>query len=314
MYARFLASTLAIVCVAAAAGCGSSPAAPEKPDITVSVLPSVDSAGFFIALQQGLFAAQGLHVSYVPASADSAQVVSQQIAGRYDVTGESYVTYIEAAAHTHAALDVFAEGSVMQPGSVALYTMPRSAANSVPRLPGHLIGVDAMFSTDYLLDVATLVDEGVSTADVQFVPVSLNDMGTALASHLIDVATLPEPYASSVQQATGAVEVADLDEGSTQSFPVEGYAVTRSWAARYPATLAAFTRAIEQGQEIADTDQAAIQQAMVTYGSSSPVTTAVMTRETYPLGVDISRLQRVANLMLEFDLLGKPFQIQSIAG
>lgn len=68
MYARFLVGTLAIVCVAAATGCGSSPAAPEKPDITVSVLPSVDSAGFFIALQQGLFAAQGLHVSYVPAS------------------------------------------------------------------------------------------------------------------------------------------------------------------------------------------------------------------------------------------------------
>jgi ABC-type nitrate/sulfonate/bicarbonate transport system substrate-binding protein len=76
--------------------------------------------------------------------------------------------------------------------------MPGSAVNSVAGLPGHLIGVDAMFSTDYLLDVATLVDEGLPTADVQFVPVSLNDMGTALASHLIDVATLPEPYASSV--------------------------------------------------------------------------------------------------------------------
>jgi NitT/TauT family transport system substrate-binding protein len=48
--------------------------------------------------------------------------------------------------------------------------------------------------------------------------------------------------------------VTDLDQGSTQGFPVEGYAVTRSWAARYPATLAAFTRAIEQGREIADTD------------------------------------------------------------
>jgi hypothetical protein len=53
---------------------------------------------------------------------------------------------------------------------------------------------------------------------------------------------------------------------------------------------------------------------MVTYGSFNPVTTALMTRETYPLGVDVSRLQRVADLMLEFDLLGKPFQIQSIAG
>lgn len=314
MYQRFLAGLLTIVCVAAVAGCGSSPAAPEKPDITVSVLPSVDSAGFFIALQRGLFAAQGLHVRYVPASSDSSLVVSQQVAGQYDVTGESYVTYIEAAAHTHAALDIFAEGSVMQPGSVALYTMPGSAVTSIAGLPGHLVGVDAMFSTDYLLDVADLVEHDVPIADIQFVPVSLNDMGTALASHLIDVATLPEPYASSSEETGGVVQVADLDQGVTQDFPIEGYAVTRSWAARYPATLAAFTRAIEHGQEIADTDQAAVRQAMVTYGSFSPGATAMMMTETYPLGVDVIRLQQVANLMREFDLLGQPFQVQSIVG
>jgi NitT/TauT family transport system substrate-binding protein len=314
VYQRFLAWALTIVCLAAAAGCGSSPAALEKPDITVSVLPTVDSAGFFIALQRGLFAAQGLNVSYVPASSDSALVVSQQLAGQYDVTGESYVTYIEAAAHSHAALDIFAEGSVMQLGSVSLYTMPGSALTSIAGLPRHLIGVDAMFSTDYLLDVAALVDNGVPTADVQFVPVSLNDMGTALASHLIDVATLPEPYASSIEETTGAVPLADLDQGATQGFPTEGYAVTRSWAARHPATLAAFTRAIEQGQEIADTNRAAVQQAIAAYGSFSPVATAMMSAETYPLGVDVTRLQRVADLMLEFELLGAPFQIRSIAG
>jgi NitT/TauT family transport system substrate-binding protein len=195
-----------------------------------------------------------------------------------------------------------------------LYTMPGSAVTTIAGLPGHLIGVDAMFSTDYLLDVAALVDNGVPTADIQFVPVSLNDVGTALTSHLIDVATLPEPYASSVEETSGAVQLADLDQGATQGFPIEGYAVTRSWAARYPATLAAFTRAVEQGQEIADTDQAAVQQAMVSYGSFSPVATAMMSPETYPLGVDVTRLQRVADLMLEFDLLGKPFQIRSIAG
>ena len=278
------------------------------------MIPSVDSAGFFIALQQGLFASQGLHVSYVPASGDSSLVVSQQLSGKYDITGESYVTYIEAAAHSHAALEIIAEGSVMQPGSVALYTMPGSSVTTIGRLPGHLIGVDAMFSTDYLLDVAALVDNNVPTADVQFVSVSLNDMGTALASHLIDVATLPEPHASSVEEASGAELLADLDQGATQNFPIEGYAVTRSWAARYPATLAAFTRAIEQGQEIADTDQAAVQQAMVTYGSFSPVATAMANPETYPLGVDVTRLQRVADLMLEFDLLGKPFKVQSIVG
>ena len=45
-----------------AAGCsagGSAAGAPglEKPDLTVAVVPAVDSAGFFVALEEGLFKA-----------------------------------------------------------------------------------------------------------------------------------------------------------------------------------------------------------------------------------------------------------------
>ena len=48
------------VALGLAAGCsnagGSANAArPEKPVITVAVVPAVDSAGFFVALDQGLF-------------------------------------------------------------------------------------------------------------------------------------------------------------------------------------------------------------------------------------------------------------------
>ena len=39
----------------------------EQPDLNVAVVPAVDSAGFFVALHQGLFAAHGLHVTFVPA-------------------------------------------------------------------------------------------------------------------------------------------------------------------------------------------------------------------------------------------------------
>jgi NitT/TauT family transport system substrate-binding protein len=296
----------------ATAGCSASAAAPEKPDLTVSVVPSADSAGFFIALQHGLFAAQGLRVTYVPASSDSALVVNRQVAGSYDITGESYVSYIQAAAHQHDRLRIIAEGSDTQPNAVALYTMPGSQVRTVAGLENSWVGVDAMFSTDYLLDVAALVDQGLSAANIRFVPVSLPDMGNALRSHLIDVATLPEPYATGVQETTGAVELADLDRGATQGFPTEGYAVTRAWAARYPNTLAAFLRALEQGQEIADSDEGAIEQAMETYTLTNRETAVAIAPETYPLGIDPTRIQRVANLMTQFGLLAQPFQVQSM--
>ena len=57
----------AVSCALAAltAGCtrgtGAVPAAPELRDLNVAVVPSPDSAGFFIVLHEGLFARQGLH-------------------------------------------------------------------------------------------------------------------------------------------------------------------------------------------------------------------------------------------------------------
>src|ERR1019366_8268736 len=63
------ARTLAAGCSGAAGGAGGAgPPRVEKPDLTVAVVPSTDAAGFFIALYQGLFKAQGLHVTFVPAT------------------------------------------------------------------------------------------------------------------------------------------------------------------------------------------------------------------------------------------------------
>src|SRR5208282_137288 len=83
-----LAAALTLV-----AGCTSSGAqvyAPvEKPDITVAVVPTTDSTGFYIALHEGLFAAQGLHVTYVPAIS-AEDVINQQALGQIDVVGGNY--------------------------------------------------------------------------------------------------------------------------------------------------------------------------------------------------------------------------------
>lgn len=48
-----------------AAGC-SGGSALEKSSIVVDAFPSIDSAGLYIAQEEGLFAAQGLHVTIVP--------------------------------------------------------------------------------------------------------------------------------------------------------------------------------------------------------------------------------------------------------
>ena len=69
----------------------------------------VDSAGFFVALDRGLFKAQGLTVNFIAATS-SETAISGQAAGAYDITGGNYVSYIQAQQRGTANLDIFAEG------------------------------------------------------------------------------------------------------------------------------------------------------------------------------------------------------------
>jgi hypothetical protein len=51
----------------------------EKPDLTVAVVPAVDSAGFFVALHEGLFRARGLNVKFVPAVSGETVIAGQAL-------------------------------------------------------------------------------------------------------------------------------------------------------------------------------------------------------------------------------------------
>ena len=144
-------------------------------------------------------------------------------------------------------------------------------------------------------------------------------MAQALQQHQIDVAWLPEPFGSAFAMRYGFQQVADLDQGATASFPVGWYVVTKAWAKKYPRTLAAFLDALKQGQEIADTDRSAVEQAMeklpLPYAVAAPIA-AVMSLENYPLSVapdiDLSRVQRVADARYEFHMLTQTFHISSM--
>jgi len=135
------------VALALAAGCSSGGGAMdarslEKPVLNVAVDPGVDSAGFFIALDQGLFKAQGLTVNFIAATS-SETAIAGQAAGAYDITGGNYVSYIQAQQQGTADLDIFAEGSVMGAGTQGIYTMPSSPVTTLAALQGQTVAINA---------------------------------------------------------------------------------------------------------------------------------------------------------------------------
>jgi NitT/TauT family transport system substrate-binding protein len=304
--------------------------APEKTTVNVGAVPAMDSAGFFTALHDGLFTREGLKINYTPAvSSDTA--IAQQLKGQLDISAGNYVSYVEYNAEHGSPIEVVAEGSVTQQGAQTLFTMPSSHINTLSQLKGKLIGVNAPGNIEFLLDEAVLQQNGVNPKSVEFPTgkdpasapfadggaIPFPEMAGLLASGKLAAATLPEPFASEAEQQYGAVPLADLNQGATSNFPIEGYVVTKQWAQQNPNTLKRFLAALEIGQEISDTDRAAVEQAFEAIngpanGNVSAGIAAVMALDTYPIGIDQTRLQRVADVMVQFGALKSQYNVSSM--
>jgi NitT/TauT family transport system substrate-binding protein len=338
---RHAATAVALTAVAAlAAGCSASggsgvdsiagslptnygPA--EQTTLNVGVVPAMDSAGFFVALNEGLFTKEGLKINYSPATS-SETAIQQQVKGQLQVTAGNYVSYVQAVAKQHKPLEIISEGSVMQQGAQTLFVMPSSHITQLSQLKGKLIGVNAPQNIDYLLGVSVLKENGIDPSDVKFPTpkdkasaqfggaIPFPDMGQDLASGELSAAIMPEPFASLAEQDFGAVPLADLNQGATSDFPIEGYVVTKAWAAANPNTLQRFLAALSAGQEIADTDRSAVETAFEKLASAPDgqvpaQIAAVMSLDTYPIGIDQTRLQRVADVMYQFGLLTSNYNV-----
>jgi NitT/TauT family transport system substrate-binding protein len=300
-----------------AAGCSTSVSTtasnlaasqPEEPDITVAAIPAVDLVGLYIAQNEGLFAQQGLHVT-LEKIASSQAIIAGQLKGQVDITAGSYVPYISAQA-AGARFRILAEASVLGPGSRELLTTADSRITTVAGLAGKKIGVNGTNSIGTLLVSLLLAEHGISPRRVDFVTDAdgFPTMPGQLQDGAWNAAFLSEPYITVAQEEYGDQVLADLDQGAASNFPVDGYVATQAWAQKYPKTAAAFVRAIEAGQQIANGDAPAIQDAMARYDKLPPEVTAAMVLSRYPIGpVEETRIQRVATAMLQFGMLGEQY-------
>ena len=313
---NWYAAPLIAVITGLAAGCasGSGTAAlsslttPEEPDVTVAALPAADLAGLYVAQDYGFFAQQGLHVR-IEKIASSAAVLAAQEKGQVDITAGSYVAYIAAQA-AGARFRILAEASALQPDTRVLVISANSPIKSVNDLVGKKIGLNGTNSIGTLLISALLAQRGISPAKVTFVtdPGGFPAMPAELRDGTWDAAFLAEPYVTVAGENYGERELADLDQGATLNFPIDGYMATQAWAVKHPKTVAAFVRAIEEGQELADNDRAAVEHAMEESDNLPHRVTAVMALPDFPVGpVDETRIQRTAEAMLQFGLLGQQY-------
>jgi NitT/TauT family transport system substrate-binding protein len=302
----------------AVAACGSSatatsPAGPEKRDLVVAAVPGEGAAGLYIAQERGLFAKQGLHVTIKPVTSSST-VIPAMLHGSVDVASGQYTSYIAVDAAGVAKTRILAAGYSLGPHVQEIIVPTRANMHSLADLKGKIIAVNALNSETTDMLYTALGSYGITQAQVHVIAMPFPAMLAALAAGRISAAYEIEPYLTEADMNHSVQVLADLDSGATQDFPIAGYGVLASWAAKYPRTAAAFAKAIQQANAIAATNLAILQNAFRTELHLSPDVTGVMATGTFPTTADAVQLQRVADLMLQYGQLKSKFSVKSIIG
>ena len=156
---------------------------------------------------------------------------------------------------------------------------------------------------------------------MHFVPVPFPVLGQALKRHAIDVAWLPEPTASADAQSMGLAGTRRSRPGRDGRLPGRLVRRDEGVGEEVPADAGGVPRRAQAGQQIADSSRTAVERAMEKLPAPftvSPTIAAVMSIETYPLNIapdiNLLRVQRVANEMLQFHMLKTKFQVSSMLG
>jgi NitT/TauT family transport system substrate-binding protein len=309
---------------ASAGGTADAPAGPlEQHAITVDAVPAAEEGGLYVAQAQGFFAQQGLTVKIKSISGGETGIPDLQ-SGRAQLVAGNYVSFILAQMAGSfdgkpVSMRIIAAGSEIQPGSEALYVMPDSKYKSVAELAQwHArIGLNTGSDVGDMMVGALLTEAGYKLSDIrQVIPrAGFPALLTMLPAGKVDAAWLPQPLGEIAEQRSGAVPLADFDQGSLQDFPFTGYLGTTRWVRTHPNTVAAFLRALNEGQQLADTDRSAVESAMEEYTGITPIVAATMALDAYPLEMDAPQLQRVADSMFEFGLTPRakaPYQISKM--
>lgn len=287
----------------------------ETTDLTVSIMKTTDLAPFHLAMQEGFFEDEGLNVEFVDAPSGG-ESVNKLIAGEVDISYSSYTPFFLAesrkAGQAKGGIKIVADAASAGPNSCMVVALPTSSVKSVQDMAGKRVAVTATGTISDLLTMSTLKTKGVDYKSIQWIKTPFPATADALKAGNVDAAFVTEPFLSQTQTVAGALPIFDTATGPTADMPVAGWGSTGDFVKNNPNTIAAFQRAMQKGTDLALSDRTLVEPLLVKFSGVDENIAKVATLLTFQSKLDASRIQRVPDLMKEFEVITEELDVSTM--
>lgn len=284
---------------------------PELAEITVGVLPIVDVAPVYLAIDQGLFEAEGITVTPEVMQGGAAAIPALQ-GGDLDIAFGAWPSFL-IANQQGIELHAVADGVAATEGFTQFLTLPDSGYEGDPSaLAGATVALNTLGNLGELALRDTLADAGLEYTDVTAVEIPFPEMGAALDSDNVDVIWAVEPGVTGNTTNLGAVPVIDSYVDDMEGFPVAGYFVTGEFASTNPNTVAAFTRAVQAAADMLNDDADLRVEVAGTYTELPAELLANVSFPEFRGELDVAQLERVYEKMLEHEMIEEGLDVGAL--
>lgn len=167
------------------------------------------------------------------------------------------------------------------------------------------------YSLETVAASSVLENDGIQPDQVTWRPMPMDRLIGALRSGAVDAILVTEPEIYQAQSQMGARSVLDACSGQTVNLPLQGYFAPASYANQHGDALAAFRAALMRAQASAN-EPAPLDKALTRYEGMSRETASLITVGVYPTSLQVTSLQRVADLMSFYGALPDPLDVSGM--
>ncbi|MBX3196095.1 MAG: ABC transporter substrate-binding protein [Microbacteriaceae bacterium] len=306
--------TIAALSAAAAlvlTGCTDSgaPAEPDGPSgelipVTLGLIPIGDTAPAYLAVQEGFFADHGLDVT-IETAAGGAAIVPALVAGDYQF-GFSNTLSLMIAREKNIPVKIVSPAVASTSDSErdfgAVIVKGDSPIHVTADLAGKTVSSNTLGNINTVV-VRKIVDEaGGDSSTIEFVEVAFPDAIAAVENGQVDAAFVVEPFVTSAIEAGDRVvsyAYADFDP----NLDIAAYFTLDDYASANPEVVEAFTAAMKDALDFAQTNPDAVREIIGTYTKTPPEALAKIVLPTFPSSIDEGAQKKLADAAVEYGAL-----------